>query len=186
MARRLLTRLLRDEKGYSLTEQLVVAAGLAVILAAILGLADLAAKTAPADRERVHAVREAQVEIDKMTRELRAAHAITIDPLKATATVLKGGVAVTVVYDCSASPVNGLRKCVRTQTGGTAGPALTVLPRVANAASRPVFAATQRGRAPPRGGGPPPPPPPRRPHAQKAHPPGARGGRCHPPPPPGC
>jgi hypothetical protein len=143
----LLTRLLRDEKGYSLTEQLVVAAGLAVILAAILGLADLAAKTAPADRERVHAVREAQVEIDKMTRELRAAHAITIDPLKATATVLKGGVAVTVVYDCSASPVNGLRKCVRTQTGGTAGPALTVLPRVANAASRPVFAATQRADA---------------------------------------
>jgi hypothetical protein len=144
MARSLLNRLVREEDGFTLTEQLVVCGGLSVILAAILGLADLAGKTAPADTERVHATREAQVELDKMTRELRGAHAITIESFKATAQVLKGGVTVTVTYDCSAAPVNGLRKCIRSQVGGTAGAARTVLPRVANASSRPVFTATQR------------------------------------------
>lgn len=144
MARRLLSRLLREEQGFTLVEQLVVCGGLAVILAAILGLADLASKTAPADHERVHATREAQVEVDKMTRELRSAHAITIESFKATAQVLKSGVAVTVTYDCSGTPVNGLRQCVRSQTGGSGGTARTVLPRIANATSRPVFTASQR------------------------------------------
>ncbi|HEV2814411.1 MAG TPA: hypothetical protein VGW10_14240 [Solirubrobacteraceae bacterium] len=144
MARRLLTRLLREEDGFTLTEQLIVCVGLAFILAAILGLADVATKSAPADRERVHAVRDAQIELDKMTRELRAAHAIAIEPFKATAQVLKNNVAVTVTYDCSGTPVNGLRKCVRSQLGGSPGPSLTVLPRIANATSRPVFTAQQR------------------------------------------
>lgn len=147
MARSLLIRLLhgiRDHRGFTLVEQLVVSAGLVVILGAIMGLGDLAAKSAPTDRERMHAVREAQVELDKMVRELRKAHAITIESFKATAQLLDGGVAVTVVYDCSAAPVNGLRKCVRSQTGGTSPPAQTVLPRVANATSRPVFTAQQR------------------------------------------
>ncbi|HEX8207775.1 MAG TPA: hypothetical protein VF587_17045 [Solirubrobacteraceae bacterium] len=146
MARRVLTRLLRDERGFTLTEQLVVSAGLVVILGAILGLADIAAKTAPADRERMHAVRETQVEVDKMTRELRKAYAITISSagFKAVASILDGGVTATVTYDCSAAPVNGLRKCVRSQAGGTSPPTQAVLPRVANAAARPVFTAQQR------------------------------------------
>ena len=146
MAPRLLMRLRRgmhDERGFTLTEQLIVAAGLAFILAAILGLADLAAQTAPVERERVHAVRDAQVAVDKMTRELRSAHDITVEPFKATAQVLRNGVAITVTYDCSEAPVDGLRKCVRSQTGAGV-PTQTVLPRVANAESRPVFTATQR------------------------------------------
>ncbi len=145
MARSLATCLrrgLRDERGFTLTEQLVVCGSLAVILAAILGLADLAAQTAPVERERVHAVRDAAVDVNKMTRELRKAHAITIEPFKATAQVISNGGTITVTYDCSAAPVDGLRKCVRTDSTGT--PALTVLPRVANAANRPVFTASQR------------------------------------------
>jgi hypothetical protein len=147
MARSLLIRLLRgvrDHRGFTLVEQLVVSAGLVVILGAIMGLADLAAKSAPTDRERVHAVREAQVELDKMVRELRKAHAITIESFKATAQLLDGGVDVTVTYDCSAAPVNGVRACVRSQTGGSSPPTQTVLPRVANATTRPVFTAQQR------------------------------------------
>lgn len=137
---------LRDERGFTLTEQLVVASGLVVILGAIMGLADLAAKSAPTDRERVHAVREAQVEVDKMVRELRKAYALSITNagFRATGQLLDGGVAVTVTYDCSAAPVNGLRKCDRSQSGGTSPPAQTVLPRIANAAARPVFTAQQR------------------------------------------
>ena len=47
-------------------------------------------------------------------------------------------------YDCSAAPVNGLRKCVRSQTGGSPPPSITVIARLANANSRPVFTATTR------------------------------------------
>ena len=150
MARSPLTRLLRDERGFTLTEQLVVAAGLVVILGAIMGLADLAAKSAPTDRERMHAVREAQVEVDKMVRELRKAYNVSIQGagFTAVAQLLDGGLPATVTYDCSAAPVNGVRRCIRSQTGGNGGPPTqTVLPRVANATSRPVFTPQQRADA---------------------------------------
>jgi hypothetical protein len=147
MARSLLTRLLREEDGFTLTEQLVVAAGMTVILMAILGLSDVAVKQAPQDRERVHAVREAQVALDRMTRELRTAHAITIESFKATASIYRGGSTITVTYDCSGAAVNGLRKCLRNQTGGGAPSSTTAIDRVANANSRPVFTATTRADA---------------------------------------
>lgn len=144
MALSVLNRLRRDERGFTLAETLIVSAGLAVILAAILGLADVANKVAPTERERVHAVRDAETGVARMTRELRAAHDITVQNWKVTAKVLKAGSEITVSYDCSAQPVNGLRKCDRTQTGGTVVPAQTVIARVANGSSRPVFAQTTR------------------------------------------
>lgn len=137
----MLSRLRRDERGFTLIEQLVVCGLLSIILAAILGLSDLAAKLAPQDRERVHAVHDAQVALDQMTRELRTAHAITIQPFKATASIYKGGATLTVIYDCSAPAVNGFRKCTRQQGGGAA---TTEIERVANADARPVFTAQQR------------------------------------------
>lgn len=144
MALRLLTRLLREEDGFTLTEQLVVAGGMSVILAAILGLSDVAVKQAPQDRERVHAIREAQVALDRMTRELRTAHAITVEPFKTTASIYRGGNTITVSYDCSGAAVNGLRKCLRSQNGGGPSSNGTAIDRVANANSRPVFTATTR------------------------------------------
>ncbi|HEX8122605.1 MAG TPA: hypothetical protein VF549_15200 [Solirubrobacteraceae bacterium] len=144
MARRLLTRLIREEHGFTLTEQLVVCAGLGVILAAILGLSEIAVTNGPRDRERVHAVRDAQVSLDKMNRELRSAHAITIQPFKVVASVLKNGTTVTVTYDCSAAAVNGLRKCTRSQTGGSPAPTQTAIDRISNPAARPVFTATTK------------------------------------------
>lgn len=137
----MLSRLRRDERGFTLVEQLVVCGLLSIILAAILGLSDLAVKLAPQDRERVHAVNEAQVALDQMTRELRAAHAISIQPFKATASIYKGGATVTVIYDCTVTAADGLRKCTRQQGGGAA---TTQIDRVANADSRPVFTAQQR------------------------------------------
>jgi hypothetical protein len=144
MVRSLLTRLLREEDGFTLTEQLVVAGGMSVILAAILGLSEVAIKQAPADRERVHAVRDAEIGLAKMTRELRTAHAITIQPLKATASIYRSGATITVTYDCSGAAVDGLRKCVRTQSGSGPSTSSTVIDRVANGTSRPVFTATTR------------------------------------------
>ncbi len=144
MAHSVLTRLRRDESGFTLVETLIVSAGLTVILMAILGLADVAGKVAPTERERVHAVRDAEIGMAKMTRELRAAYAISVQNWKLTATLLKAGTPVTVTYDCSAQPVDGLRKCDRTQSGGAGAPAQTAIARVANASSRPVFTQTTR------------------------------------------
>ncbi len=145
MARRLMNRLRRDERGFTLPEVLVVSAGLAVILAAILGLADVANKIAPQERERVHAMRDAEVALTKMTRELREAHAISVTNWKATATILKGGAAVTVTYDCSGAPdAQGLRECDRTQAGGSGAGTQQAIAQVANPNSRPVFTATNR------------------------------------------
>jgi type II secretory pathway pseudopilin PulG len=145
MARRLVTRLLREEQGFTLVEQLVVCAGLAVILSAILGLSEIATKQGPRDRERVHAVADAQVGLDKMTRELRRAYAITVNPFSVTASMVKNGASVTVTYDCSGAAVDGLRKCVRSQSG-VAGTTVAIS-RVANADARPVFTAQQRADA---------------------------------------
>lgn len=148
---RVINRLRREECGFTLAETLVVSAGLTVILMAILGLADVANKVAPTERERVHAVRDAEVGVARMTRELRAAYEIDVQNWRVTATLLKAGSPVSVTYDCSAQPVNGLRKCDRTQAavgggggGGPAAPAQTVIARVANGSSRPVFARTTR------------------------------------------
>ncbi len=136
-------RLRRDESGFTLVETLIVSVGLVVILMAILGLADVAGKVAPTERERVHAVRDAEVGVARMTRELRAAHDISVQNWKVVASILKGGTTITVTYDCSAQPVNGLRKCDRSQTGGGT-PTQTAIARVANAGGRPVFTQTTR------------------------------------------
>jgi prepilin-type N-terminal cleavage/methylation domain-containing protein len=148
MAPRALIRLCRDERGFTLPEVLIVSAGLAVILAAILGLADVANKVAPQERERVHAMRDAEVGLAKMTRELREAHVLTVQSgWRVNATVMKNSVPVSVVYDCSGSPVNGLRKCDRTQTGGSGAGTQVAISSVANSTARPVFTATNRNDA---------------------------------------
>ena len=144
MAPRALNRLHRDERGFTLPELLVVSAGLTVILAAILGLADVAGKVAPQDRERIHAMRDAELGMAKMTRELRRAYRIDVQNWRVNAWLLKAGTPVNVVYDCSASPVAGLRKCDRTQTGGTGAGTQTAIFRVANSNARPVFTAQNR------------------------------------------
>ena len=141
MAGRRPTSRARDERGFSLIEVLVVCSILSVILAAILGLSEVASKVAPQERERVHAVRDAEIGLAKMTRELRKAHAITIQSFRATAEIMKNGAPVTVTYDCSGAPVDGLRKCDRQQSGQ---PTTTMIGRVANADTRPVFTAQTR------------------------------------------
>jgi Tfp pilus assembly protein PilX len=146
MLRHALHRLRRDERGFTLAELLVVCAGLAFILAAILGLADVANKVAPQERERVHAMRDAEVGLAKMTRELRKAHAITVTSWKTTATILRNGSPVTVEYDCS-TVVNTLRKCNRTQTGGSGAGTQVAISSIANPTSRPIFTATNRNDA---------------------------------------
>lgn len=71
-----LARVLRQEKGVALTEVLVAGLLLVVMLSAVLNLLDSAVRQAPRDQERAHVVRDAQVGLYRMTRELRQAYEI--------------------------------------------------------------------------------------------------------------
>jgi type II secretory pathway pseudopilin PulG len=67
---------LRSERGMTLAELLVGMLVMSVVLIAILGLLDSAVKTAPRDEERADAIREGQVGLHIMTRELREANKV--------------------------------------------------------------------------------------------------------------
>jgi hypothetical protein len=69
-------RLASDERGSLLIEYLVAISILVVVSGALLGLLEMTAKVAPRDQERAHAVREAQVGVHQMTRELRQAYQV--------------------------------------------------------------------------------------------------------------
>jgi prepilin-type N-terminal cleavage/methylation domain-containing protein len=72
-----LTRVrLRSEKGMSLMELLVGMALMSVVMLALLALLDSAISTAPRDEERANSIREGQVGLHVMTRELRQANKV--------------------------------------------------------------------------------------------------------------
>jgi hypothetical protein len=60
----------------TLAELLVGMVVMTIVLIAILGLLDAAVKTAPRDEERANTIREAQVGVHIMTRELREANKV--------------------------------------------------------------------------------------------------------------
>jgi prepilin-type N-terminal cleavage/methylation domain-containing protein len=133
------------ERGYSLIELMVVAALLAVVLGAILTLAEATQRIAPQETERAHVIREAQVGLDRMTRELRQAYAApAVSGSTVEASVLgRGGATRTVRYDCDeAHPTeSGYTRCLRqVLTGGTWSTGEVVIDRVLNGTS--VFTAT--------------------------------------------
>jgi Tfp pilus assembly protein PilX len=133
------------EAGYGLVEVLVVASLLIVVLGAILALGEATQRMAPKESERAHVIREAQVGLDRMTRELRhASQAPTVTGSTIEATVLAAnGVPRTVRYDCDeAHPSDtAYTRCLRqvlsgsTWTGGE-----VVIDRVLNGAT--VFSLT--------------------------------------------
>ena len=138
----------RDESGFSLIELLVAATLMVVVFGAALALFDTTARIAPKDQERAHAIRDAQVGLHRMTRELRQADAV----YAATATLVDvqltiGGVSTRVVYDCNRP------RCVRRAGAGTGPPAgqgELVLERLRNGTSQePVFRYSPPGALPP-------------------------------------
>jgi prepilin-type N-terminal cleavage/methylation domain-containing protein len=139
-----------SERGYSLIELMVVAALLVVVLGAILTLAEATQRIAPKETERAHVIREAQVGLDRMTRELRHAYSAptvpppTVTGSSVTASVLgRGGATRTVRYDCDeAHPTeSAYTRCLRqVLSGGTWSTGEVVIDRVLNGTS--VFTAT--------------------------------------------
>jgi Tfp pilus assembly protein PilV len=121
----------RNESGFTLIETVITAATLSLVVLAILALSDTTAKLAPQDQERAHAIRDAQVGLHRMTRELRQAYTINSNTSTSMdVMVLVSGTATQVSYDCAAAhPTDtNLRRCVRTAGGSTSVVIDRVLP----------------------------------------------------------
>jgi type II secretory pathway pseudopilin PulG len=148
---------LSGEAGYALTELLVVASLLAIVLGAVLMLGETSQRIAPKETERAMVIREAQVGLDRMTRELREAFPaeapdITASRAEASVPPVVGGVATRVVYDCDEPhPTEpAYTRCLRYEegAGGSLSGGEVILDRVLNGAAgspTPVFV---RGSAP--------------------------------------
>jgi hypothetical protein len=140
------------DAGYALTELLVVASLLAVVLGAILGLAETTQRIAPRENERAMVIREAQVGLHRMTRELRqtylAPHVSSGSRMEAS--VLVSGVATRVSYECDQPhPTDtAYTRCVRylVASDGTRSAGEVVIDRVLNGTS--VFTYTPNATDP--------------------------------------
>jgi prepilin-type N-terminal cleavage/methylation domain-containing protein len=138
-----------DERGWSLIEMMIVLTVLAVVLAATLSLLDKTTELSPADEERAPALRDAQVGLHRITRDLRQAYELTTPATGASGDVVVAKVSIKsvdtqVTYDCSLASLTdpALRRCRRTAqpVAGGASKTDTVVDRLAN--TTPVFERT--------------------------------------------
>src|SRR3954453_5233405 len=142
----------REESGFTLVELLVAAGLMLVVVGAVLALLDSSSTIAARDQERTHAIREAQVGVHNMTKELRQAFSIvSSSPYSIEGHVLKNGVDRDVTYDCTGPSSAGppLGQCVRYEdTGSGPGVASTGVDRLVNKPSSgrpPVFSYSTNG-----------------------------------------
>ena len=73
-------RMLRDQRGFTLTELLVVTAVLAIVLGAVILIQQKGQEAYIMGSNRVETQQNARVALDLMTRELRSATAVTAIP----------------------------------------------------------------------------------------------------------
>jgi Tfp pilus assembly protein PilX len=133
----------RGEAGYAITELLVVSSLLVIVLGAVLTLGETSQRIAPRESERAQVIREAQVGLHRMTRELRHAYqAPTVTGSTITANVVAdgGSTTLTVKYQCDiAHPTNNAyTRCLRYVGSSTTGE--LVIDRVLNGSA--VFTLT--------------------------------------------
>jgi prepilin-type N-terminal cleavage/methylation domain-containing protein len=103
-------RIVRDQRGFTLTELLVVTAVLGLILAAVVLVQQKGQEAYVMGSNRVESQQNARVALDRMTQELRAATAVTAIPSATSVSFTdQNGVAVT--YALSGSNL------VRTEAG---------------------------------------------------------------------
>jgi len=142
-----LSRLRTGEAGYSLIELLLVMSMMVVVLGAVLSLADVAQRSTPKDLERAHAIRDAQVGLDRMTRELRQTHTVVAySDYTIEVKAWVGGQERQITYDCSDPQPSetGYNRCIRKEIASTAS--YPVISRILNGPSSstpsPVFTYT--------------------------------------------
>jgi hypothetical protein len=140
-------RIVHDQAGLLLIEEVVAIGLLAVVLSAVLLSLEVAGRTAPRDVERGHALHETQVGLDSMARELRQASAINATtPNLMDVNVTRDGQTVRVRYDCH-SP-----HCVREQLaadGSVSSERVLIEPLLNGTATDPVFSFTPPDTLPP-------------------------------------
>lgn len=130
-------RSLKEQRGFTLVEGLVTASLMTVILAAVLSLGETSQKLAPRDEERAFTLRDAQVGLSGMTRELRQSY--TLNSYTATSMdvlVRTGGASRRVVYDCNQThPTQPtMKRCSRWEiVGGNPTTKVPVVPLVSAA-----------------------------------------------------
>jgi hypothetical protein len=98
----------RGEAGYALTELLLVSSLLVIVLGAILMLGEASQRIAPRETERAMVIRESQVGMDRMTRELREAHNVVSPAAGASGAAFDAWVATPsgerrVSYECNST-----------------------------------------------------------------------------------
>jgi hypothetical protein len=106
------------EAGYALTELLLVSSLLVIVLGAILALGETTQRIAPRDTERAHVIREAQVGLHGMTRQLREAADMTAPPHEAATgstldVTLRDGTRYSFECDEPHPTQAGYNRCVR-------------------------------------------------------------------------
>ena len=132
------------ERGTTVIELIATVTLLGFVLSAVLGLLESGIKAAPREQERAHSIREAQVGMYRMVRELRQAYAVrssTPHSLEVLVRIPKDDPATPAVethvnrhlrYSCGDDAPS---KCIRYETAiGQPLPATgeTVVPRVLN------------------------------------------------------
>ena len=139
-------RRLRQQSGFSLIELLVVMSLFLFVMGAALSVMDTGGKAGPRDAERANAIREQQVGLYRMIRELRQAHQVlgtSPRSMEVLVRIARNGTHENrhVAYYCSEESPG---KCIRKETNiGQPLPANgeVVIDRVLNwtASSQPVF-----------------------------------------------
>jgi len=139
---------LRDESGYALVELMAVTTILVIVLGAVAALGETTQRIAPKDTERAHAIREAQVGLHGMTRQLRQAYLVHANtPYTMEVSLLVNGAPRRFSYECDqAHPtVSSYNRCLRYEVvGGAKTGGKVVIDRLLNgpaggAESHPVF-----------------------------------------------
>jgi hypothetical protein len=109
---------------------------LALVIGVSLSMLDSGSKDAPREEDRADAVKTAQVQLDRMTRELRQAVRVNASSYNyVDFNVLSGGQTVRVMYDCRATGADPrYRGCTRSQgaQGGALGSPMVVVERLLN------------------------------------------------------
>jgi prepilin-type N-terminal cleavage/methylation domain-containing protein len=125
------------EDGFSLIELIVVMAMLTVALGSILTVVERTTRISNEDRERAHAIRTVQVELEGVVREVRQSFRINASTdTRLDVSVYRGGTTRRLVFDCSVPhpTMAGTRRCTRQEmlADGSLTAARVAIDRVRN------------------------------------------------------
>lgn len=118
-----LARLVRDDRGFSLTELTIAGALIILVSASALTVLESGARTERGQRARAEAVEDQRIAFERLTKELR--QAISVDTASTRSTLIMTTLIEGVEHDVTYDVVDGTLR--RSVDGGTAVPVLSGL-----------------------------------------------------------